>query len=51
MTSYLSTSGSDQDARRVAADLAAVYAARGTSPYHHRGERARGLLRILTRRA
>jgi len=49
MTSYLSTSGSDQDARRVAADLAAVYAVRGTS--NHRGARARGILRRLTRRA
>jgi len=49
MTSYLSSDASfDQDARRVAADLAAVYAAHGTTT--HRAERSRGILRRLTRR-
>lgn len=50
MTSYLRNDAStDQDARRVASDLAAVYAARGTqSPTT---ERARHFLRRLTHRA
>ncbi len=48
MTSYLSSNASDQDARRVASDLAAVYAAHGTSS--HKGSRGRHLLRRLTRR-
>jgi len=54
MTSYLSSDASfDQDARRVAADLAAVYAAHGTSNPHpsHGAKHRASLLRRLTHRA
>jgi len=51
MTSYLSNNASfDQDARRVAADLAAVYARGIATTEGHGAKHRRTLLGRLTRR-